>query len=89
MCERDEENKLVDKAYKSDKYQLYIRVDEDLKVVVACNYVLGEMYPTTCGRLKEVSSDLAQELENYFSIQLIEYGVETKESTSLIYIPGE
>ncbi|MDF1879047.1 hypothetical protein JHD46_05260 [Sulfurimonas sp. SAG-AH-194-C20] len=89
MCERDQESKLVDTAYKSDRYQLYIKVDEALKVLVACDYVLGEMYRATCGRLKEVSSDLAQELENYFSIKLIEYGVETKESTSLIYIPGE
>lgn len=85
MCERDEENKLVDTAYKSDKYQLYIRVDEALKVLVACDYVLGEMYPTTCGRLKEVSSNLAGELENYFSIKLTKYGVVTKESTSISF----
>ena len=89
MCEREEVNKLVDKAYKSDKYQLYITVDEALKVVVACDYVMGEIQKTTCRRLKELSSDLAQEIENYFSITLTEYGVKTIESTSLVYIPGE
>jgi len=48
--------KLVDTHTRN---QLYIVVDHALKVIVACDYLMGEMYKTTCGCLKEVSSVLA------------------------------
>ena len=58
-------------------------------MIVACDYVMGEFYQTTCGRLKEISSDLAKELEDHFKIDLAEYGVEIFKATPLLYIQGE
>jgi len=89
MSSFNKHTEVIDKSYISEEYQLYITVDPALKVIVACDYVMGELYQTRCGRLKKVNSDLGQTLESYFQIKLSEYGVETRESASLIYTPGE
>ena len=83
-----EETQVVDKPYINIENELYITVDYALKVVVACDYVMGEYYQTTCGRLKEVSSDLALELTNHFKIDLAEFGVGVLNSKPLL-IEGE
>lgn len=84
------EREMVDeKIYKSDMYQLYITIDSKAKTLMASDYIAGEHYPTTCGRLSEVNSDLAEELVEYFGIDLQEYGVQKSSITPLMYKEGE
>lgn len=55
---------------------LAIDIDLENKELIAYDYLLGDVFLTTGGRLKKTNSDLANEIENHFEIVLSDFGVE-------------
>ena len=91
MSEVKEKEKIMsmEKIYRSDKFQLCITIDRENMLLMASDYILGEFYPNSAGRLLEASDDLAEELEKLFEIKIEEYEVKRTFIEPIIYREGE
>lgn len=71
MIDNGEEKQIL----ASVEHQLYIEIDRETKVLYASDYLLGDVFYSTKGRLTTVNAALGAEIEEYFQIELLEYGV--------------